>query len=251
MAGIFDIFKSAPAPTTPAPTPEPSAGTQNTNPTVPNDNTVKSDGSVAAIPKASEGDKSPLANFADLWKTDPNAKKATPASPAFDIDPAKIAEAAKKIDFTAGISQDAKDKAAKGDISQLVAEATQASFAVAMQTTAGMVNQALSQQAETFQKQVLPEALRKHSLSGAVREHNPIFDNPAIKPFQGALESAISAKNPGFTPEQVAEKAGEFLTAMSEEILKGAGKSVVQTPNPSAASPKEQDWGAFFGVSAT
>lgn len=246
---VMDIFKNVLGGSTPAPQPQ---QTQNTNPTVPNENTPKSDGTLGAIPKAGEGDKSPLANFADLWQKDPNAQKKNPSEPAIAIDPKKIAEAAKGMDFSSAISPEAREKAAKGDVSQLATEVAQASLAVAMQTSATLVNQALEKQAENFQKQVLPDALRKHNLSNAVREKNPIFDNPAIKPFQGALESALSAKNPTMSPEEVAAKASEFLVAMSEEVIKANGKTVTDsnTNNPSSGVVRaEQDWGKFFGVS--
>lgn len=267
---IWDMFRStsgatgdgsrvgAGAITPPAAIPgDPSKG----NSTVPGDNTPKSDGSVAAIPKAAEGDKSPLEGFKDLWETPigkdgkpiPAAK--TSIAPTFNIDPKKMLESARGIDFKAAIDTAVLDKASKGDsaaLSEVINQAAQAAYAQASVASTKILETALTRQAEAFESKIMPEILRKHNISNALRTDNPLFDNPAVAPMLNLVETQFASKFPNASATEITQKAKEYLGGFATELLTSAGKVVGDKPTAAEALKKSrgepQDWSTYFGV---
>lgn len=256
LPSIMELFGRKPAVEVP---PAGEVKTQEQNPTVPSDKTVKADGTgPAAIPKAGEGEKSPLENYAKLWETDPNAPKAASLVPDFQVDPAKLLKAAQTIDFGKVIPADVLDKAAKGDsaaLSQAITSAAQAGYAQSAAATAAIVKQALTDQAKVFKDSVMPQILREHASSRSISTDNPLLDNPALKPMVDSARAAILAKNPTASPEEIAKQTSGLFTGMMQEMAKAAGLELVDpTKNDGSSGQqgmkgKETDWSKFFGES--
>lgn len=232
------------------------------NPLVPNATTPASTGTMVAIPAAGQGEKSPLAEYANLWQADPNAKPPTSITPALNFDATKMMEAARQVDFTKSIDPAILTAASKGDPAALataISQATQAAIAQSAGITATILKQALTQQEHTLMTDVMPRLLREHNVNGAVAEGNPIFNNPAVAPMLSALESQLSAKYPTATAAEISVHAKSFLGGLAEEIVRGNGGQVLSSDGVKQAAKTgpagqkiapEQDWSNYFGMTA-
>jgi len=226
----------------------------NTNNTIPNNKTPQSDGSNPAIPKAGEGDKSPLAEYSKLWE----AKETSPKSfvPEINIDPAKISESASKVDFTKAINPELIAKASSGDMNammQVINQSAQAALAQSIGATAEITKQALQQQAKKFNEEFAPEMLRRNAISQNLQDNNPIFDNPAIKPVLKNIENQMATAYPQASPQEVTAKAKEYYISLAKEIINSTGDTVISRSDANKDSrgfkkTPEEDWGNFFGV---
>lgn len=242
------------------PSPQPQGGDPSKgNPGVPGDGTPQNkDGSgPAAIPKAAEGDKSPLEGYEKLWETDPNAKKAPSLTPTFTADPAKLMEAARTIDFAKVIDPEVLAKAVAGDaaaFSQAINSAAQAGYAQSAHATTKIVEQALTQQAKMFKEEIMPAILREHSISTAVASDNAIFENPAVKPIVEMATAQLSAKYPNASAADIKKHAQEYFMGFAKELATAGGMTMEKTLDPAAGMKlgvrEPQDWAKYFGVEA-
>lgn len=252
---LMDMFRTAPVqpaqPAKPVLTPEQIAAAA--NPTVPNANAPGSDGSVKAFPIAAKGEASPLADFGDLWKPDPNAKPAASLVPEFNIDPKKLMETSRGIDFSKQISAAAMEAAKAGDPSQAINEAVQAGFAQSFGAAAQLLKDAMSQQAKTFNETIMPEVLRRNEISRGLSDDNKLFDNPAVAPMLKMVERQFADKYPTAPASEVTAKAKEFIKQFGNEIVTSSGQVV--SDKPAAAAPgarsRETDWSLFSGESSS
>lgn len=192
------------------------------------------------------GGESPMANYADLWKIEPNQMPRDPIAaltPNFTIDPAKVAEAAKTIDYSRLVPPDLMTKALSGDaaaMGQILNTVTQASTANSGMSTARIVQAALEHQAKQF-AEILPQEVRKLQVSQQVQQDNPIFSDPAAAPILDGLRTQFTAKYPTASPQQVSDHIKQYLG----DFIKAAGGNMsVQTKQTTA--PGEQDWSKFF-----
>lgn len=256
--GIMDVFRNITGATptgTPPAGPTPAPANANGNTTVPNANTpVPTGDGPAAIPAAGTGEKSPLENFSKLFENDPNAKPPASMVPTINADPAKLMEAAKKIDFTKAVNPEVLANAAKGDVAALTAainEAAQAGFAQSAGTTAALVRQALEMQAKSFKEQVIPEILRDHAASQKLNDSNALFTNPAVAPVVDMVKSQLALKFPTAYPAELAKHAETYFSGMATEMAKAMGMQMVKPTATNASTPAGRepvDWGQYFGV---
>lgn len=260
---IMDMFRSiAQGGTAKAgdgsPSPQPNGGDPSKlNPAVPGDGTAQNkDGSgPTAIPKAAEGDKSPLEGYGKLWETDPNAKKTPSLAPTFTADPAKLMEAAKTIDFAKVIDPEVLTKAAAGDgaaLSQAINSAAQAGYAQSAHATTKIVERALADQAKMFKEEIMPAILREHSISTAVSADNAIFENPAVKPIVDMATAQLSAKYPNASAADIKKHAQEYFMGFAKELATAGGMTMEKAVDPAGSKVsgirEPQDWGKYFGV---
>lgn len=259
---IFNGFRgAAPTPGGAIPTPaQPGTvapnpgGSQTVNPTVPSGTTPQSDGSLGAIPAAGTGEKSPLADYADLWKIDPKTPVAKTLTPQFNLDQAKINEAAAKIDFTQGLDPAELTKASKGDqaaLAGIINKAAQAGFATALQANGSLLKQALTEQEKVFRESVMPDILRKHEISTGLRNENPLFANPAAAPMLTMLENQFAIKYPTASPQEITEHAKAYFSEFATQLITGAGgqvlpKATVAQNAGRALERADVDWEALL-----
>jgi hypothetical protein len=251
---IMDLFRSAPAATPPAPAPgtnnNPSQanqpgqqlpGTQASAQTAPN-------GVVPTTPEKKEPDApaSPMADFKDIWQTvasDGDSNKGL-----FEgLDPQKVMESARKVDFAKSLTPEILAKAAAGGeagVAALVAamnSVAQTGYAQSAIATTKIVEQALKKQQEKFDA-ALPNLVKKHSANESILANNPIFSNPAIQPLVGALQEQLVRKNPNATAKEIETQVGDFFQAL------GAQFAPASKADKAAAGKKgkEEDWSAFL-----
>lgn len=195
-------------------------------------------------PPAPEAPKSPLDGFSDLWKNDPKSRPAPQQS--FVFDPAKLAEAATKVDFTKVVTPDLMQKIQAGGADAVAAtmqamnSMAQATYAQSAHAASQLVDEALSKSRQQFME-ALPTHIRKAQASDALRTDNPLFSNPAVAPILGALEAQITRKFPNATAQEIRQQAQSYLSGLAE---------VIQAPNkPQEVSAKkgETDWSKFLG----
>lgn len=229
------------------------------NPTIPSSATPTSNGSVAAIPAVGQGDASPLANFKDLWKTDPNPTGTAQPTlvPNFNLDPKGIMEQSSKIDFTKHINPELLQKAVSGDGASLLAvinQAAQFGFANATMASGELVKNSLGSAQGILKDTILPAAMRQHQVSQAIDATNPIFQNPAVSPMLDMVKNQFAAKYPTAPADEIATLANKYLQDTANLIVTGGGGTVVpkgqgQSGNQTGfSSQPETDWGKFFNT---
>lgn len=224
------------------------------NPSVPGASSSAGNNGSGAAPAAfpvveAEGEKSPLDGFAKLWEIDPKQTGPKSLVPSINADPKAIMDASRKLDFTKALSEATLAGIAKSDPKAFLAginEASQAAFAQAAGMTSNLLTQALTAQEKTFREDVMPDILRKHNVSNALRTDNPLFDNPAVKPVLTMVENQFSSKHPGASPQEITTLAKQYLSEFATEILGNAGKVVSDAPKQDTRQRGTTDWGKFF-----
>lgn len=228
-------------------TPQPS----NPNATVPNANTPQSDGSVAAIPPAGQGSASPLANFAKLWETDPNAKPASPTSPSLNFDPAKLLEAAKNVDFAGSIPQEIREKIKTGDeqaIMHAMNQVGQLAYAQAIGATSKITEAALQKQSDTLLKEHLPNMIREHLVRQSNVQDNPLLSDPAAAPVVQMITNQVTQQYPHASPQEVTRHVNDMLNGMAQLVVGKSGGTITPKPATSTLQPTT-DWDKYFATS--
>ena len=252
--GIFDMFTSAPAATPdPAATPAPAPGGQGGIPATPEvpgatptDGTA-TNGVVPGTPVTSaepaEPD-SPLAEWSKLWDTKPNEGDAN-AAPE-QIDPAKLQEVINKADFSTQITPEIQAKIAAGGEEALAATLqamNSVGQSVMMQSTLAankMIEGAVAKAIEA-QSSNLPEMLRQQNLTNSLKDANPVFSNPAVKPVIDAVATQLRGQFPQASTTELTAMAEKFALTMGEALSPGA-----VTTTGADGVPADQDFSNFL-----
>lgn len=249
--GIMDMFRSAPQVVTPAQSVPPVNGPavpgnippqQAIPAAIPGTGTVPNN--AVTNPPEDTSPKSPLDQFTDLFKIDPAASNQTNTIPTFNVDQAKLFEAAKRNDFSKVLSPEILEKIAAGG-----AEAQQAMmgamnlmsqkvYADSAFATTQIVEQALKKQAEAMMSQI-PGLIKNQNLTESLRTENPIFAHPAAEPMLQSLQAQIQVKFPQSTVTEQKEMAQKWLLSFAQAA------NPTKAPAPGTAANGE-DWSAFF-----
>lgn len=166
--------------------------------------------------------KSPLADFADLWKNDaPKEGEEAPTDwanpdsilPNIKVDPKKLYEMAQRIDFSKVMNPEKVKLALSGDqaaFGEVINSAVQHAYAnMAMSST--RITEAMIKQMGPKIFGALPFHIRKHVVSDTVRADNPIFNNPAAAPLLEGLEAQMRVKYPTASAKEISEKAKKYV----------------------------------------
>lgn len=218
------------------------------NPQVPSNTTQQSDGSLPSIPAAGKDDKSPLANFHDLWQIDDKAKPlGTPTTfaPNIEFDQNKLLEAAGKIDFTRYLDPELLSKASKGDteaLGNLLNRSMQAAFGQGTVATLAAMKAGFTAQDKNFQTG-LPALFRQNTIGSVVsKDHSAVFNDPAVAPLMKIVEMQLANKSPGASPEVISGQAKEFLSGLAQTIVTANGGTIVQNNMNSNPFDMPIDW---------
>lgn len=243
---ILSMFQ--PAPVTPAATPAPT-GNQTPGQPIPGTHSSAGTEPNGVVPtQSTKPEVSPLDQHKDIWQTpakDPN-KPDPSASPFANIDPAKLQEAAGKIDFSKVISGDDLAKISAGGQEAVAAFASafnkglQTVYAQSAVATTKIVEQALNH-AKKQQEEALPGLVRKVSSHESLVQSNPIFSNPALSPIVEALQSQFQQKNPGATAADIQQQIVSYFDSIGAVF---APKQAQTAAEKQAAD--EPDWSKFF-----
>lgn len=167
--------------------------------------------------------KNPLDDFAAMWQpVDPSKAPADPLkAPIFGADPAKLAEAAKNINFAQSIPQELMTRVmAGGDpqaIVDLVNHAVQTAVGLGAQLTATTTEQAFGRFGERLD-QAMPSRISKAQLT-QLPEANPALSHPAAQPLVQLARTMMQQQNPGKSPSEIAEMASRYLTTLGTEVF--------------------------------
>lgn len=220
------------------------------NTTVPQPDARTSDGSNPAFPAVpSSGAGSPMEGYKDLWQAPSEPVVAPTSVPNIVMDPAKITEAASKINFAAHLNPELVDKALGGDRAaflEVVNGTAQAGFSAAVQNTGLFIQKALEQQQAKFNTEVAPAMLREHDIRNSVSTNIPISTNPAAKPIVDLLTNQITGKYPTASPGEVKAMVDSYLNNLADTIVTNNGGQVLSKASVAAAKPADTDWSKFL-----
>jgi len=226
------------APAAPAPTPT-SQLSQNPGTVAPQN------GSVPATPPNEGSSGTPNVDFSKLWDTPANAGDAN--KPLFaNIDPAKIQEAAGKIDFAKVVSAEtlAKIQAGGPEASAAFIDAlnrtAQTVYGQSAVATTQIVDRAV-QEAVARMEQNLPNHIKKQTASDALKSQNKLLANPAIAPIIGAVQGQLMGQFPNASPEEINQMTMQYVQQFADTM---APKKAASSGNK---NPKDDafDWDAF------
>lgn len=194
----------------------------------------------------------PLDAFAKLWETpatDPNAPSQDPNNYFATLDPAKVMESAKKVNFAnQQVTPEMLAEVAKGGpdavkvMLGLINQSSQAVYGQSALATASIVQKALDAQREQFQKQ-LPGLLKSHLVTDSLATENPIFTNPALAPMVEMARNQVLQKFPNATQTEVKQQVVTFFNAMQSAL---APKSVKAGSGNSSTGGENTDWDAWL-----
>jgi len=171
----------------------------------------------------------PLDAYKDLFKADPNAPKTT-TDPMFNVDPAKLQEAAKQNDFTKVITPEMQAAITAGGEQgmaatiQIMQAMSQKGFADSAQATTKIVEAALAKQQESFLQQ-LPSIIKKQSLNDNLSSSNPVFSHPGAAPIIDMLKTSVSNKFPNATAQEQQEQLKSYLDNFVAAMTPQSNKS--------------------------
>jgi hypothetical protein len=193
-------------------------------------------------------DGTPFADFKDIWQT-PNTPQDQNQALFANLDPAKVMESARKVDFAKNITaaQIQAIQAGGPDAVKAFAESmnqvAQTVYAQSAIATTKIVEQALSKQTERYDAQ-LPTMVKKYSTNESLLTENPLLSNPAIQPLVGALQEQLIRKNPNATSAEIQKQVSDYFAAMGTAFAPKAP----ETPQSRAAqrAAKSEDWDSFL-----
>jgi hypothetical protein len=173
-----------------------------------------------------KGQGSQLDSFKDLFKL-PVDDKGNPvqqqdpmAGPLLAVDPAKLRDAASKLNFANGLAPETLQKAMSGQDPQAFMDVlntvAQNGFLAAMQANAGVVETAFSRHSQRIDA-ALPERIRQTQLRNTSPK-NPVLSHPAAAPMIESLKFSIAATNPTLSPDRVTEMAENYVSAMVNDM---------------------------------
>ena len=235
--GILDMFRSAP-PAAPAAAPAPSATGQPGN--IPDPATVATT-APATVP-ASPNPDTPLAQYQDLWKNEPNAADDPgAAAPNFELTQEAVQGIVSKTDFSKVVSPEhMAAMAAGGDGAQAAFAAALNQVAQHTMVQATLVNNKLAQKqieaAIQAQLTKLPNSMRQQSSADHLNSTNPLFSNPAVKPVIEATHAQLLQKFPNATNAEITKMTHDYVLALGSSF---APAPVVTT------EPGDMDWSNF------
>jgi hypothetical protein len=224
----------------PAPAPNSSAAIAAANPTVPSTANTP----IQTDPLTGKPMESPLANFADLWKTDPNAKTNEPFR--FNSDPAKLLESSRGIDFTKVIPPDLQLRMNAGGSDGVKAQqeamnlVAQMTFAQSANASA-KIGETVAMEVERRVQALLPQLIRQHAVSDSIRAENPLLNNPATAPMVEALQQQLTSKYPNASSQEIKQHINDYLNGVVDIV-----KSGQPTPEVKKTGREEMDWSKFL-----
>jgi hypothetical protein len=252
MSFIGDMFKSVipqssaqPNPNLPTPgnlPPNQPASIDPNNPHVPVANATPN----ATVQPAEV--RPPMADFADLFKLDPNAQATPDASVKFNIDPAKVLEHSRKANFTSGITPESMAKIAQGgpeavqEMMNVMNTVAQNVFAQNAISSTQILEKSLDA-SRTGIKGEMGSVIRNASISETLKAENPLFSVPAAAPLLEMVKDQMLIKFPTASAAEIRQQMNSYLNGLSAELSKvqTAANPELNKGNPQKATT-DTDW---------
>ena len=235
---VFDIFTSkAPAPVAPTPATPGNIPAPTIQPGVAPG--MDLNGLVPAVPTPTVAE-TPLTPFTNLWDDVPSPNAVVTNLNSYN--PQDIATAMGKIDLSSAITPEHMQAITHGgqDAAAAFAAAMQAVAQKAM-VQATLVSSQLTKKAVedavAATRATLPDLLREQGAQNHMRETNPLFSNPAVKPVIEAARSQLLSKYPNATHSEITGMVNDYIRAMGTAFA---------PPAPNVAGANDVDWEAFM-----
>jgi hypothetical protein len=198
---------------------------------------------VTPPPTPAPSDVSPLDSFKDLWQPvqTTGVDGTLPANMFAGADPAKMLEAARKVDFSKSIPPEVLSKITAGGpdaaaaFAQALNDVSQRAYAQSSFASTKIVEAALAKFQEGMESR-LPGQIKKHQVSDSLRASNPALQHPAAAPIMEAMQAQLTVKYPNATVAEIQDMASQYL---------GAFTQAASPKKPDVVSANE-DWGKFF-----
>jgi hypothetical protein len=182
--------------------------------------------------------------FKSLWEpaTTPNVDTTLPANMFAGADPAKMLEAARKVNFAAQVPPELLAKITSGGpdaaaaFAQAINDVAQRSYAQSSFASTKIVEAALAKFQEGLDAR-LPSQVKRHQVSESLRESNPALNHPAAAPIMEALQAQLTVKFPSASARELQDMASAYLTSFTS--------AAAPKPKETAVSESE-NWGKFF-----
>jgi len=251
---ILDIFRNSQSADQPVQQPQ-QPQHQPTNPgnipNVPNLNSYQQAGTdpngmvpdnAGSVTNVASQPQSPLDKYKDLWESKPNDKGEL--EPPKELTADSLQKAMANADFTSSLSPDTMSAIAQGG------EGATKAFADAMNTIARQVmvqstlvnNKLMAKEIAAAREAAtsgIPDMLRQQATANHLKETNPLYSNPVIKPFIEDAQQQFLTKNPNATPAELTTMTKDLMAAISETFL---------PPAPiDPSKPVDTDWAKFLG----
>lgn len=199
---------------------------------------------VPAAPAAPAAPVSPLDQFSKLWEpaTTAGVDPTLPANMFAGTDPAKMLEAARKVDFAKNVDPAVLAKITAGGpdaaaaFAQAMNDIGQRAYAQSSFAATKIVETAL----EKFQQGLdarLPNQVKSFQVSEALKQSNPALTHPAAAPIMEALQAQMTVKYPNATVSEINDLASQYLTQFGAAFA---------PPKAAPATPASEDWDKFF-----
>lgn len=194
---------------------------------------------------------SPLDAYNDMWqtRTTSDGKPAAPAvdpltQPVFNLDPAKVMESAKRIDYLAGVDPANITSALSGDANafmNVINGAIANAVAGVTVSQGNTINQALLANNQRVSS-ALPDHIKRAQLHSSV-DDNPVYSHPAVAPLTKTLKEFALAQNPNASVAEIDTKIKGYLSGLATALTE---QSPAAQQQRQAAAKQEQDFSAFF-----
>jgi len=202
-------------------------------------------GSAAPKTQRSDGPKSLAEEFKGLWDAPKQGEGHNPSEPLkFNLDPAKVRNAAKTQDYTKVLTPELLEKitaggpeAASAMLSAMNAMAQEVTAQSAL-TNAEIMQAALEASRQNTLRDV-PTLVRRQNIGNALREDNPLFANPAAGPILQSLENQLVSKFPDKSEAEIADYAKRYLIQFANEVT---GTLAPKDTSKQDGRGKEIDW---------
>lgn len=190
---------------------------------------------------------SPMDAFKDIFKIDSTKAPAKDLlqEPLLTLDPAKIAEAVGKMDFTKGIDPALMQKALQGDVAalgQILNSSARNTYMGAFQALAGIIERAVKVNNERFSSS-LDGRFRKYQVDSS-QSTNPVLQHESVKPVLASLRSLIAQQKPDMHPAEVAKEAENYFLSMGKAL--SSLETTESAANKDTGAGKEIDWESFL-----
>lgn len=236
------------------------AATQQQNPAQQNPATQQAQADAASgTPAAFSGNAqdpnavapTPMADFKDLWKNDPNAPNAQdPNAPLFSIDQEKLKQHVGSMEFAPQISAEHLQKIMQGDVATLykaLNATAQNGFLKTMEAVQHMVTHG-SQTTMQRMENSLPNKFKNFQVNETLSA-TPLFNDEALKPITEKLQQQFQLKYPQASANDVAKMVTKFMESTANAINPNSGQNQGTNVNGHEQHkvPGNTDFSSFFG----
>lgn len=194
---------------------------------------------------------SQLDSFKDLFtipvndKGEPISPPADPlAAPIMNVDPAKLQDAVKSMNFTQGLTTEQVQQAMQDPQAflALINHTNRQTFQQALAVTSKMAEQAIQTNNQRFE-QALPDRIRNVQIRQSSAK-NPVLNHPAAAPVLEGIRMSIAQRNPTLSPDRVNDMAENYFMAMHEDM------NAANAATAAAAAPKTSgpNWAELLNI---